>query len=296
MNNDSKHQDYLKALLGVVDCFFNNHQQSKVRGRPKKYSDAVILKLMLLMHLCRLDGETHLLRHVKRHYQQWFPILPSQSRLWHRIREGLLIAEEFRQHLLRIFGHLYEDIRIFDTMPLPVCPLERAAKLSEFPLADFGYCASRKEHYFGFKLGLSILPIGLPDVIEILPARPHDVNYLSELVDSGGVIYLGDKGFICEQRINMLEKQDEKLVITPNRDNHQGAGNTDLENMLLWVWRNKIEAVFSILTHMRLKKTGAKTMNGLIKRVYGIVLAFSVGVYINVVHGRYPLEVVQLFG
>jgi len=125
------------------------------------------------------------------------PYLTFTDRLWHRIREGLLIAEEFRQHLLRIFGHLYEDIRIFDTMPLPVCPLEKAAKLSEFPLADFGYCASRNEHYFGFKHGLSILPIGLPDVIEILPARPHDVNYLEELVDSGGVIYLGDKGFIC---------------------------------------------------------------------------------------------------
>jgi len=224
MNNDSKHQDYLTTLLGVVDCFFKNRQQqSQGKGRPKKYSDAVIFKLMLLMHLCRLDGETHLLRHVKRHYRPWFPILPSQSRLWHRIREGLLIAEQFRQHLLRVFGHLYEDIRIFDTMPLPVCPLEKAARLSEFPLADFGYCASRKEHYFGFKLGLSILPIGLPDVIEILPARPHDVNYLSELVDSGGVIYLGDKGFICEQRISMLEKRDEKLVITPNRDNHQAA-------------------------------------------------------------------------
>jgi len=44
------------------------------------------------------------------------------------------------------------------------------------------------------------------------------------------------------------------------------------------------------------KETGVKTMNELIKRVYGIVLAFSVGVYINVVHGRYPLEVVELFG
>jgi len=65
--------------------------------------------------------------------------------------------------------------------------------------------------------------------------------------------------------------------------------------MLLSVWRNKIEAVFSILTAMRIKNTGAKTMNGLIQRVYGIVLAFSVGVYINVVHGRYPLEVIQLF-
>ena len=145
------------------------------------------------------------------------------------------------------------------------------------------------------KQRLSLLPIGLPDVVEILPARPHDVNYLAELVDSGGAIYLGDKGFICEAEIKRLEKQDEKLVVTPNRSNHRGAGNTDLENMLLSVWRNKIEAVFSILTAMRIKNTGAKTMTGLIQRVYGIVLAFSVGVYINVVHGRYPLEVIQLF-
>lgn len=91
MNNDSKHQDYLTALFAVVDQFFKLRQQPQCQGRPKKYSDALILKLMLLMHLCRLDGETHLLRHVQRHYQQWFPILPSQSRLWHRIRQGLLI-------------------------------------------------------------------------------------------------------------------------------------------------------------------------------------------------------------
>jgi len=75
----------------------------------------------------------------------------------HRIREGLLIAEQFRQHLLKVFGHLYEDIRIFDTMPLPVCPLHKADRLEDFPLADFGYCASSKEHYFGFKLGTSAL-------------------------------------------------------------------------------------------------------------------------------------------
>ncbi|MBM3242492.1 hypothetical protein FJZ31_40040 [Candidatus Poribacteria bacterium] len=154
---------------------------------------------------------------------------------------------------------------------------------------------SKKQHYFGFKLGLSLLPLGLPDVVAILPARPHDVNYLSERVDSGGVISLGDKGFICEPEIQRLEKQDGKLVVIPNRNNHRGAGNTDLENMLLSVWRNKIEAVFSILTARRIKETGTKTMTGFIQRVYSIVLAFSVGGYINVVHGRYPLAVIQLF-
>ena len=89
MENDNTHQGYLEALLGVVDCFFTHQQKPKGPGRPQKYSDALILKLMLLMHLCRLDGETHVLRHVKRYYHDWFPILPDQSRLWHRIREIL---------------------------------------------------------------------------------------------------------------------------------------------------------------------------------------------------------------
>jgi hypothetical protein len=87
MNNDSKYQDYLTALFALVDSFFKLRPQTQGQGRPKKYSDALILKLMLLMHLCRLDGETlrrsrglllaHLLRHVQRHYQQWFPICVS---------------------------------------------------------------------------------------------------------------------------------------------------------------------------------------------------------------------------
>jgi len=80
MNNNSTHEDYLTALFGIVDSFFKLRQQPQGKGRPKKYSDALILKLMLLMHLCRLDGETPLLRHVQRHYPKWFPILPSQSR------------------------------------------------------------------------------------------------------------------------------------------------------------------------------------------------------------------------
>jgi len=108
VTNDSKHQDYLKAFFDVSDIFFQLSHRAKRKGRPQKYSDALILKLMLLMHLCCLDGETHLLRHIQRHYQQWFPVLPSQSRLWHRIRQGLSLAEQFRQYLPRICNHLYE--------------------------------------------------------------------------------------------------------------------------------------------------------------------------------------------
>lgn len=45
----------------------------------------------------------------------------------------------------------------------------------------------------------------------------------------------------------------------------------------------KIEAVFSIITTMLLKNTGTKTMNGLVQRVYDIVLAPIVEVITTIV-------------
>ena len=50
MDNDTKHDEYLEALFNVVDTFFRIRTKTTPpkSGRPKKYSDALILKLMFL--------------------------------------------------------------------------------------------------------------------------------------------------------------------------------------------------------------------------------------------------------
>ena len=60
--------------------------------------------------------------------------------------------------------------------------------------------------------------------------------------------------------------------------------------------RRLIETVFSQLDgHMHIQSTGAKTDLGLVKRVMGIVTAYTLGIYLNVLLARPLLAIKELF-
>lgn len=152
-------------------------------GRPKTYSDSTILKIVMLMHLTGKRGETETLRETERHYRQYFTQVPPQSCLWHRIHAALSLIEQFRQALRTQLGVEYEDLRVLDSMPLPVATLTtRPGQGNGLDLADWGHCASKKLTYRGFKLGLLITDQGIPDVYDLFSARPHDVQLLTDLL------------------------------------------------------------------------------------------------------------------
>jgi hypothetical protein len=163
-------------------------------------------------------------------------------------------------------------------------------------LAEGGYCASKKLSYLGFKLGLLITPQGIPDVYDLFSARPHDVKLLEDLLgDHWDILALGDKGFIDDLKQETLTQEQNVLLITYRRHN-QHQQNNPIEQWALNSYRRLIETVFSQLDgHMHLQQTGAKTDVGLIKRVMGIVTAFTLGIYLNFLLGRPLLAIKELF-
>ena len=137
----------------------------------------------MLMHLTGKRGETEILREIKRHYGHHFDKLPDQSRLWHRIRQALPLIERFRRHLQAQLGIQYEELRILDSLPIPVATkTSRRGRGNGFDRADGGYCASKKLKYYGFKLGMVITSHGIPDVYDLFSARPHDIHLLHDLL------------------------------------------------------------------------------------------------------------------
>jgi hypothetical protein len=108
---------------------------------------------------------------------------------------------------------------------LPVCGYTRAPRERCFKLqADYGYCAAKKLDYYGFKLGLRVARSGMITYFPLLPARPHDIQFLEELVEGfAGTVPPADKGFIDAVRHALLlpvekvgskphETQTQKLV------------------------------------------------------------------------------------
>ncbi|MHC5062147.1 MAG: IS982 family transposase, partial [Planctomycetota bacterium] len=254
-----------ELLFAIIDVFCAHLPQRSGPGRRQTYSDNTILKIDMLMHLTGKTGETEILREIDRHYRAYFDKVPDQSRLWHRIHEALPLIEQLRCALRDQLGVAYEDLRVLDSMPIPVAvPNSRPGRGNGFDLADGGYCASKKLKYRGFKLGMLITDHGIPDTYDLFSARPHDVQLLDDLLgDSADILALGDKGFISDPKSAQLEREQGVLLITYRRKN-QKQQNTPLEKWVLRQYRQLIETIFSQLDgHMHIQHTGAKTDIGL---------------------------------
>jgi hypothetical protein len=293
---EKEHRFRCLSLCEVVDEFCPPSLERKGVGRPVTFSDNMVIKMDLLGRLSGIKGETELLRHLERHYDWLFPLLPSQSWLWRRLQQVTAKIERFRRRLRHELGVGLEDTRILDTFPLPVFKTWRPGRGNGFDLADWGRCSSKKLTYFGFKLMLSITPDGVPDVYDLCSARPHDVNSLEELVEwlRNGLV-LGDKGFISqEKQVRLLENQGVYLLTY--KKSNQKKQNTPLEQWFLGQCRQRIETVGSQLVDLlHVEDLGAKTDLGLAKRLIGAMTAFTLGIYMNCLLGRKPLAVKALF-
>jgi hypothetical protein len=296
MSNRILHQRACQVLFGEVEKFCKHHPRRKRRaGRTPTYSDALILKLVLLTHLSGLKGETAILRHAGRHYRFYLGRLPSQSRLWLRWRDMSGYIAAFQLHLLIKLGVDLEEEFIIDTFPVPVCKFFRRGRHRGFVGADWGYCSSKDWYYFGFKLGICMTAAGIPIFFDLFFARPHDINFLEVLVSRLRDCWVyADKGFIDEERAQRLLERQGVRILTPKRANQKQQA--PLQSYVVNAFRPLIETVGSqLVDHMHLQDLGAKTDVGLCKRVIGVMTALTTGIYINFVLGRPLLAVKELF-
>lgn len=293
-NNEDKQREEL--LFQIIDDFCPPPEVEQKAGRPVTYHDNLILKMEMIGRLAGKKGETELLRHLRRHYSHYFPQLPCQSWLWRRLKAIMPKLEAFREYLKKKLGVHREDIRIIDTVPMPVFQTARPGRGNGFDLISWGYCASKKLYYCGFKLMLSITPGGIPDFYDMCSAHHHDINALEEMVSTlRGGIALGDKGFIDADKKHCLFEYQGIHLLTYRRSN-QRLQNTPLVTWLLDKYRSRIETTNSQLVDlMHISNLGAKTDIGWAKRLMGAMTAFTLGIYLNFLLDRDLLSVKSLF-
>jgi hypothetical protein len=293
----NEHHQRVALLCQIVDeyCPPPEIQEKRGVGCPESFHDNMILKMEMLGRLSGIKGETELLRHLERHYHYLFPQLPTQSWLWRRLRALMPLLETFRRYLTFKLGLNLEDIRIIDTLPMPVFKTARPGRGNGFDLISWGYCASKKLYYCGFKLMLSVTPSGIPDFYDMCSAHHHDVKALPELVSTlSAGLALGDKGFIDDGRQKLLEYQGVYVLTYKRTNQHQQ--NTPLEKWVLDQYRQRVETTGSQLVDlMHIENLGAKTDIGWAKRLIGAMTAFTLGIYLNTLLDRDLLAVKALF-
>jgi hypothetical protein len=166
---------------------------------------------------------------------------------------------------------------ILDSLPLPVCRRVRARRCRKVRGKEYcGYCAAKRETFFGWRLHLVVTPQGVPVAFALLPAAFHDLTPVHELtvsLPSGSCAY-GDKAFNSKaDEASILAETGVRLV--PIRKANM-APNRWADKLALREYRPRVETTNSQLEAMGIQRLHARTNPGFELKVQASLLALTI--------------------
>jgi hypothetical protein len=163
---------------------------------------------------------------------------------------------------------------LLDSMPVPVCRRARARRCRKVSGKDFcGFCAAKREKFFGWRLHLVCTTTGVPVAFDLVPGGLHDLTPIHELTDglpADAAVY-ADKAYNAgDDEATILADTGVRLV--PIRKANMRP-NQWADKLALREYRKRIETLYSQLTAMGLQRLHARTNAGLELKVHASLLA-----------------------
>lgn len=261
--------DLLTQVFVLVDDWYQaygNRLRPCLPGSSCVFSESEMLTLLLVMDYFPYPGEQQFLGYIRANHLPLFPALLDQSQFNRRARRLSGLIEALRRSWLEHLAVTDEDQLILDTKPVPVVGYKRSKRHSDFEgSATYGYCASRKLNYFGYKLVMLTTLSGIPLAYDLVPANT-DERAAAEtvLVKVQGCTVLADKGFIGTDWQADVGRLTGNRIFTPMRTNQHQQNPPEFDR-LLGKFRERIEGVFH-----EIQNTGRHLERLLRKKVAGI--------------------------
>jgi hypothetical protein len=286
--------DFIIAVFLVV-CEHYQAVKKQYRIRRGGFAPTLSDEEVITMEICgeyfKLGCDKDLFAYFHTHYRHFFPKLTDRSMFVRQAANLWQIKAAIQKRLVVVSGQARDPVQVIDTLPLPVCVITRAIRDHCFKTeADFGYCAAKDMHYYGFKLGLRISRLGMITHYPLLAARPHDIQSLDTLLEGFEGMVPADKGFIDEYRQSLLLEQHRIVVVTPVRKNMQTNLPSQLFRFCKRV-RKFVETVGSHLTErFGVDQIRVHDLWHFQHRLIRKILAHTVCVFLNLMFGRPPLD------
>jgi hypothetical protein len=125
----------------------------------------------------------------------------SKSRFHRRLHR---LPETLWQFALSVLAHFHEQanpegVHLVDPFPVPVCRNIRIKQCKIYREKPFrGYCARKKEYFFGLKVALIVPEAGAPIELLLVPGATADITALRSMdlnLPEGSTLF-GDRGFL----------------------------------------------------------------------------------------------------
>lgn len=285
-------KDFFTVSFVLIDDVYNEIIPNSIKNRrnisESKLSDSEIITISLVGEALTIDSEKAWFYFVKKNYKDLFPDICDRTRFNRTKRNLYKIILEIQKYFSNLPIFKDDDIRIIDSMPIPVCKFGRAYFSKLFKdISTYGYCASKKETYFGLKLHALVTTNGFITNFILTAANVDDRDAVFDLIELNDCIkILADKGYVSNDLKSALAKEKEILLISLKRKNSKFQFEKQLRNVLSKT-RRRVETSFSQLSEQfNINRVLAKSKWGLMIRIALKILAHNLSFMINIIIGN----------
>ncbi|MGD8751990.1 MAG: IS982 family transposase [Anaerolineales bacterium] len=265
--------EILLILYVLVDDWYQANASDFREGQPGVqpiFSDSEVMTVMIAMDFVPFPSERQFVAYLRANHLDLFPKLVTQSQFNRRARAVAPLLEQFRQAWLMRIGVTLVRKALLDTKPVPVVGYRRSKKRSDFlGSAAYGYCASKKMYYFGYKLVTISSLAGVPLLYDLVPAN-LDERQAAEtiLTQLSGFQLFADKGFLGRAWQTEIQQRTNNRIWTPKRKNQSEQHSPEFQRWLNRL-RLRIEGLFNEIQNIgkNVERLLAKTVIGLCSRI-----------------------------
>jgi hypothetical protein len=278
-------EDFIITVFCLVDDMLKEVVKStgklRQRGFASQLDDAEVIAMEIVGEYQGIDTDAGILRYFGQHWRQLFPKLTTRCNFSRQAANLGQVKTMIQQRLVACLRRQDEGF-LTDGVPMPVCHLKRSGQSHLFRgEAEYGYCATKEEYYYGFK---GLIVTTLSGAIIDYTVGGANLDEREAFIDCAesvrGQHGIGDKGFIGAAYKADLQRDFEVTLHTLLRSNMKDERPQQFLRFIVKT-RRLVETVIGQLTErFHLNRVWARNLFRLANRVARKILAHTIAVMI----------------
>jgi hypothetical protein len=277
----------LDLLLTTVFVTADDLLPERRKNAARSVTDAEVVTLCVAQAIMGIPSDRRFLAVAGKRLRHLFPCLPQQPGYFKRRRR----LTDTLEWLMAVFASqspgFYDDLLLIDSTPVECArsreTIKRAGSSSLDDAlanaADYGWCASHTQYFWGFRLHALVSPDGTPRALELTSPKVSETDVAITLLQRaqrrGGEVVIGDKNYRGRD-FTARVRQLDATILRPRRRDEPGKGPH------LAPIRQRIESIFwTCKDLLTLERHGARTLQGLRERVLARFCCLAAAITLN---------------
>ena len=205
--------DLLASLVRI-----HTHGRGLRSGRlSPRLSDSEVITMLVVGEFLGLDTDKGIGSYFRRHHRSSFPRLVHRTTFLRQAANLWWFVGAMQRVLAKSLGALEDLVHVVDGFPMVLANVSRAPRTRSFRgEAKHGYCAAKKQHFFGFRGHLVISFDGVITACAVTAASVDERQAAWDALDEVAGHLPGDKGYLGRFFASLLHEQ--RIVLwTPVR-------------------------------------------------------------------------------